>query len=81
MLSIAFMRSGCSKYLDSTSMGLCMASALVLALRSLISSAVTSSSPYSSLKGGKFWCSTDEGVMTPPYPQQFLCPLAHWLIF
>jgi hypothetical protein len=48
------MRSGSSKSLDSTSAGLCIASALVLALLSLLSSRVTGSSPYSNLKGVNF---------------------------
>jgi hypothetical protein len=48
------MYSGSSKSLDSTSVGLCIAFALVVALRSLISSGVTDSSPYSNLKGVNF---------------------------
>jgi hypothetical protein len=48
------MQSDSNKSLDSASVGLCIASALVLALRSLISSGVTSSSPYSNLKGLNF---------------------------
>jgi hypothetical protein len=47
------MRSGSNKSFDSASVGLYMASAFVLALQSLISYRVTSSSPYNNLKGVK----------------------------
>jgi hypothetical protein len=48
------MRYGSSKSLDSALVGLSVASAVVLALQSLISSGVTGSSPYSNLKGVNF---------------------------
>jgi hypothetical protein len=48
------MLSGSSKSLDSASLGLLVASVLVLAPRSLISSGVTGSSLYNSLKGENF---------------------------
>jgi hypothetical protein len=48
------MCSGSSKSLNSALVGLYVASAFVLALRSLISSGVTGSSPYSNLKGVNF---------------------------
>jgi hypothetical protein len=48
------MRSGSTKSFDSALEGLWMASVFVLALRSLISSSVIGSSPYSSLKGVNF---------------------------
>jgi hypothetical protein len=48
------MRSGSNKSLDSASLGMYVDSVFVLALRSLISSGVTGSSPYSNLKGVNF---------------------------
>jgi hypothetical protein len=49
--STAFICSGSNKSFDSTLVGPYTTSAFVLALRSLISSGVTSSSPYNNLKG------------------------------
>jgi hypothetical protein len=51
---LIFMCSAFSKSFDSTLVGLYMASALVLALWSLISSRVTGSSPYNNREGVKF---------------------------